>query len=41
MVYLTKASKYRIADKSRIGKDVVGSGRGLIRHTTSDLIEKD
>jgi len=41
MVYLTKASNYRLADKSRTGKDVVRSGRGLIRHTSSDLIEKD
>jgi len=41
MVYLTKASNYRIADKSRTGKDVVGSGHGLIPHTSRDLIEKD
>jgi hypothetical protein len=41
MVYLTTASNYRIADKSRTVKDVVRSGRGLSRHTSRDPIEND
>lgn len=39
--YLTTASNYRLAEKSRTGKDVVGSGRGLVLHTSRDLIEND